>query len=369
VEQYVQEAVRLAELTGDQRNAATSLTSLAMLEQTRGDFLSANKKLERSLQISRREGYTESIEDNLRWLGTHDVVLGDYERAIERCSESLPVAREISFGFGEMLSLAWISQAQINLGSYREAIEVIREGMSMAQERDNKFIIARLPNHLGWIHRLFGDFSTALDYDQESAELGRTFGQHYPGISALISLGADFVGLGQLERARSHLGEVLARVDAGEFSAHECLWKQRLLYVLAETAYAMGDHGEALRYVDASLSVAVAHWLRKYVAKGWGLRGRIRAELGQADAAGEDLQRAMALAEELKSPSVIYPIAYDLGRWHESAGRDQEAGVLYAKAKGAIDRMVDAIDDHAVQSTFLQSEPVQAVMEGLGRAG
>nr|NIV35587.1 hypothetical protein [Anaerolineae bacterium] len=47
-------------------------------------------------------------------------------------------------------------------------------------------------------------------------------------ISALINLGADYLGLGQVERARSHLGEILERIENGEFGAHEFLWKQRL---------------------------------------------------------------------------------------------------------------------------------------------
>ncbi len=52
-------------------------------------------------------------------------------------------------------------------------------------------------------------------------ELGRTFGPPHVEISALINLGADYFGLGQCERARSHLEETLERIETGESGAHE----------------------------------------------------------------------------------------------------------------------------------------------------
>jgi tetratricopeptide (TPR) repeat protein len=239
--------------------------------------------------------------------------------------------------------------------------------MTKAEERDNKFIASRLPNHLGKIHSLFGDFSRAAEYDQESAELGRTIGNANVEISALINLGADYLGLGQCERARCHLEEVLERIEIGDFGAHEFLWKQRLLNVLAEACRAMGAHEEALRDVEESLSVAVAHSSQKYMAKGWALRGRILAHLGNAEAAAADLQRAFALAEKLNSPAVTYPIAYDLGQWCEAAGQEREAMELYGKAKATVERMATAIEDEGLRSVFLQWAPIQAIKESSDR--
>ena len=169
--------------------------------------------------------------------------------------------------------------------------------------------------------------------------------------------------LGQYERARSHLEALVERIEIEAIGSHRWLWKVRLLSVLAEACHALGDHEEALRYVEEGLGVAAATSMQKYMAKGWALRGRILAHLGKAEAAGGDLQRAFALAEKLASPSITYPIAYDLGQWYESAGQEREAALLYGKARDTIERMADSIEDEALQCIFLQSALVQAIQE------
>ena len=131
----------------------------------------------------------------------------------------------------------------------------------------------------------------------------------------------------------------------------------------------MGDHEEALRYVEEGLSVAVASSLQKRMAKGWALRGRILAHLGNTDAGGAELQRAFVLAEQLDSPSLYYPIAFDLGQWYEGVGQEREAAELYGKAKATVERMATAIEDEALRSVFLQSAPVQSIHESCARAG
>ena len=46
--------------------------------------------------------------------------------------------------------------------------------MTKAQARENRFILGRLTNTLGWFHSEFGDVARAIEYDQESMDLGRT---------------------------------------------------------------------------------------------------------------------------------------------------------------------------------------------------
>jgi tetratricopeptide (TPR) repeat protein len=156
---------------------------------------------------------------------------------------------------------------------------------------------------------------------------------------------------------------VLERIESGEFGAHEYLWKPRLLNVLAEACHALGDHEEVLRHVEGSLSIAVSSSLQKRMAEGWALRGRILDHMGNAEAAGADLQRAFTLATKLNSPSITYPIAFDLGQWYEAAGQEREAAELYGRAKAEVERMAAAMEDEALRSIFLQWAPVQAIYE------
>ena len=108
---------------------------------------------------------------------------------------------------------------------------------------------------------------------------------------------------------------------------------------------------------------------QKYMALGWALRGKIASKLGDAEAAGAELQRAFALAEQLHSPSLVYPIAYDLGQWYESTGKERQAAALYGQAKTTIERMATAVEDDTLRATFLHSALVQTITAGVARLG
>jgi len=71
----------------------------------------------------------------------------------------------------------------------------------------------------------------------------------------------------------------------------------------------------------------------------------------------------------LQSPSLLYPIAYNLGHWCETTGKEQEAARLYGKAKAAIEHMATAVEDQALRTIFLQSASVQAIHERVARMG
>jgi hypothetical protein len=62
--------------------------------------------------------------------------------------------------------------------------------------------------------------------------------------------------------------------------------------------------------VNEGLQEAQRTSSRKYVALGLALRGKIAAKLGDTETAGTELQCAFTLADQLQSPSLLYPIAY-----------------------------------------------------------
>jgi tetratricopeptide (TPR) repeat protein len=96
---------------------------------------------------------------------------------------------------------------------------------------------------------------------------------------------------------------------------------------------------------------------------------KLAAKLGDSDAAGAALRRALVLAEQLHSPSLLYPIAYDLGQWYETTGREQEAVALYETAKTTIEHMATTVEDDVLCAVFRQSALMQAITERAARLG
>src|SRR5262249_41944530 len=169
--------------------------------------------------------------------------------------------------------------------------------------------------------------------------------------------------------SQSYLASTLARVEGEGLGSHRWRWTIRLLMGLAELSYTTGEYEQAFHYVEEGLKEAQATSSQKYVALGWALRGKIVAKLGDTNTAGTELQQAFSLAEQLQSPSLLYPIAHDLGQWHESTGKEREAAALYGKAKATIAQMATAVEDDALRSTFLQSALVQEIHERATRLG
>jgi predicted ATPase/class 3 adenylate cyclase len=363
VEQYAQEAMQLAQQTGDSQTLARSHLSLGLMQHVHGNLGESDRNLEASLRLSRQEGYHDVLAQTLVSLGMVAYDQGNYQSALQHAQEGAALCRDIHDGLNELRGLSFLCQACWNVGQYTQALALLHDGLTKAQERENFFIVGRLTNTLGWFHREFGAFSRAAEYDQESVELGRSYRVSNVEISALVNLGFDYLALDQPTVALSHLQPTLERVQQQAFGAHKWRWTIKLLIGLAELAYTTADYEQALRYVEQGLQASQATTAQKYIALGWALRGKIVGKLGDTAAAGSELQRALSLADQLQRLSLIYPIAYDLGQWYASAGKEREAVAMYGKAKSTIEQMVTAVDDATLRSTFLQSALVQAIRE------
>jgi tetratricopeptide (TPR) repeat protein len=368
-EQYAQEAQQLAQRLGNAEILARSLASLGLIEVWRGNMEDADRQLAASLQISRREGDKDALVTTLWTLSIKAYWQGQFQPAIHLAQEGLSVARDIHDGFHELYCLAFLCLAQWSRGDYQQAFSVTHEVLTKAHERQNMFFLSRMQNHLGWFHRELGAASRAAELDHESIDLGRTHGIAIVEISALVNLGLDYLALGQQAHALSYLAPTLDRVVREASGAHRWRWKIRLLIGLAELSYTTGAYDQALRYVEEGIKEAQATSSQKYMALGWAWRGKIASKLGDAETAGAELQRAFALAEQLHSPSLVYPIAYDLGHWYESTGKERQAAALYDQAKTTIERMATAVEDDTLRATFLHSALVQTVNASVTRLG
>jgi tetratricopeptide (TPR) repeat protein len=319
--------------------------SLGLVDQVRGDMQQADHKLEAALRITQRQGYQDALAQNLLYLSMQAHWKGDFLRAIQLGQDGLGVSRAVYDGLSELMCLAFLCLAYWSAGQYVQAFAALQEGLRKSKERQNTFIIGRLTNSLGWFHRECGALALAMELDQES------------------------LAFGQCAQARAYFAPTFHRVEREAFGPHRWRWTVKLLIGLAELAYTEGAYAEALRYVDAGLQAAQETASQKYVAKGWALRGQLAACLGDHAAAGPALQRACALAEQLQSPTLLYPIAYALGQWYETSGQEQEAVVRYRTAIVTIERMATAVEDEVLRTAFQQSALVHAITEGAARLG
>jgi len=367
VKRCAEEAVRIAQEIGDQRVLARSLWGLGLVDQLDGKLHEADRKMEESLRISQAGGFKNIIVPNQVWLGGHANWRGEFARAIPLLQQAEASAREVHDGFHELVALAFRCLSQIGLGEYAEALDVINDGLKKARERNNSFIIGRLTNTLGWFHQELGDFRRAMEYDGESAELGRRIKNANVEISALINLGLDHLKMGEPRRALSLLEETLVRVDKHAFGAHRWRWSNHLSIYLAEALLASGEPEKALIEAETGLVKARTTGSMKYAAKCHALKGEIALHAGQWSRAEADLDEALGIARQIGYPTVIWQAAHLLARARAGQHKMEDAFAAARLAAETVDAVAPRIPDPALRETFLGWPRVQAVRDELDR--
>ena len=359
MEQYALEARALSEKTGDRNILAKSLAILGVVHETRGNLPESIRVLEQSIEICRREGYQSALVQNLFHLGQQAYWSADFSRAVEIGEEGVAVSSEIRDGFQELFNLSVVAIACWGAGSYRKAFGVVQDGLKRSDELQDKFLEGRLINTLGWFHRDLGDFYGAVEFHERGLERARSAGVFNVEISALIDLGHDYLGLGQIDRALAQLEPTLERVESEGIGSHRWRWTVRLLNTIAEVHFAAGRYDEAARYNELGIDKARATSSRKYLVNAWALRGKLKARHGDTAGAGADFEKASSLAEKLSSPTILYPIAYDFAKWSETHGKEEKARELYEKARNATEAIASSIENKTLHSIFSKSPVVR----------
>ncbi len=361
MEQYALEARALSEKTGDQNILSKSLGMLGVVHETRGNLPESIRVLEQSLEICRREGYKGALVQDLFHLAQQAYWSADFSGAVKFGEEGVAVSSEIRDGFQELFNLAVVAIASWGAGSYGKAFGVVQDGLKRADELQNRFIEGRLLNTLGWFHRDLGDFHGAVEFHERGLERARSAGVLNVEISALIDLGHDYLGLGQLDRALARLEPALERVTNEGIGSHRWRWTVRLLNMLADVHFAAGRYDEAAHYNELGIEKASATSSQKYLANALALRGKLKARHGDTEGAGADFVSAWSLAEKLSSPTILYPIAHDFARWSDANGREARARELRRRAQTATESIASSIDDQTLRSIFLGSPIVKAL--------
>ncbi len=364
---FAEEALAIAQETGDQLVLAKSLSYLGLIDQIHAKLMEADLKLEESLRISEAAGLKDAIAQNQTWLAAHAHWRGEFQKALVLSRKGEQTAAEIHDGFQELLALSFRCLALAALGEYAEAFAVIDDGLTKARDRNSSFILGRLTNSLGWVHQELGDFARSIELDRESADIGQRIKNPNVEISAAINLGFDYLHLGEPGRAVTLFEENLVRVEKYAFGAHRWRWALHLATNLGEALLAVGKPELALSQVERALGEARATGSMKYLGKCYALRGEIALRAGAWAEAEADLQDALRIARAIGYPTLTWQTAHLLARASEGRGNRDAAFAAARLAAETIDRVTAGIPDPALRRIFLGWARVQAALDDLAR--
>jgi len=350
VERLTGDALAIAREVQDEEVLVRSLELRGSLDQMNGDLAGADVRLTEAVRIADARGAPGLAVWSHVFLAAHEEWRGNFSTAALSLRRAEAVAREAADGFSELLALAFRCKAQIAQGDHEGGLATISDGLAKARDRDNKFILGRLENTIGWVHQELGDFTRALEHDRASEDIGRRIKNGNVEISALINVGFDHLHLGRRDQALALLEDTQRRAEAG-FGAHRWRWATHVAAYLAETLIALGRHDEALAQIERSLTVAQSTHSQKYIAKAHALRGEIALAAGQPAAAETDLGKGLAIARRIAYPTLTWQCAHGLSR------------ALIARAER--DRTARDAAERAYEMARLAAETIRAVSERL----
>ncbi|UCF68196.1 MAG: tetratricopeptide repeat protein, partial [Acidobacteriota bacterium] len=224
--------------------------------------------------------------------------LGDLTAAVATYRRIEPTFREAGFYAAVVEMLSSLGGALYLEGRLEDAERTLRAALDEARKLDNRALMLApmltLANLLGYS----GRSAEARPLADEILELGRELRDREAPFFARTLLGSDALHTGDLARAQRIFRRMIHEAD----DAGSAEWRAYALVALAGTLLAAEKTGPALEALDEAIAINERLGLAVDLGYALALRGRVRAELGEAARAIEDLDRAEEIATQDETP-------------------------------------------------------------------
>jgi serine/threonine protein kinase/tetratricopeptide (TPR) repeat protein len=361
-----EEAVKVAEQSGDERARIEAMVLLAMKRNGTGELAEAKLLYDEAIAAARHLKHLPALVRGLVYRGVVHFFQTEYELAEVLVREALHLASELRDGFTLLQSRFFLGLILGNQGRMSEALQILGEALAMAQRNGDRIILARVPNAMGWIYRELGDLDQAIQYDRQSVEMARHHQIVEAEANSLINLGQDYAARREGERALSSFREAEMIFDRDEWLR----WRFRDIRFHAgatEHWLTQGDFERADGHARRLFENATLHKVPKYIAIAHKLLAELAAARGQFAEADAELEASLEQLSTHPVPIVTWKIYAALGRLRLQLGEVQSARAALAQAASIIDSIAAGVNDERLRSLFLNSEAVREVMKDVVR--
>ena len=340
------QAIGLAQVTGAQPILAGGHLTTALVYEVTGRLEQAREKFEEVIRISRPAG--DAVNES--WALVWAAELNGWEARFDEAS--LLYAEGIGLGRAHNVLvpvLEGLFMWGINLtgaGDYDGAKARLEEGLALAEKVGDENYTPRYLNSLGWLHIECGDLERALDLNRRAAEGARRRGDHESIGNAELNLGDVFLARSDLPMARE-LIEGVHRMVKDPATSEWMRWRysMHLFASLGELWLARGDPAKARDLADQCLELAARTRSRKYLVKGWRLRGESDRARRRREDAGAALRQALDLARQIGNPTQLWQTQVALGRLHAESKDRGASDRAYREARAVIQGMAARVQN------------------------
>jgi len=330
---------------------------LARLDQARTE-------IEQALTMSQSGADVFSQSAALSFTGLLKNWEGKYAEASRFLAESLRIAREQNLVMPLINGSQRYGLTLTGKGDYDEALAVFDEGLEFSEKVGEEAFHLRLLNGLGWFYSELGDLDRALDLNRRSAEGGRKRGDPETIANAEINLGDVFLVQGDLAMAQELLDGVY-RLANDPATSDWMKWRysMHLFASYGELWLARGDIAKAQKFTDQCLEIATHTDSRKYLVKGWRLKGEIAFARRQWDESEVALRKALTIAQAIGNPTQLWKTHFAIGRNYTERKRQKQARQSYEAARKVIDQIKASLQNPGLRASLESSSLIQQVYD------
>ena len=288
----------LALLLAQAPNASSAAALNAESKRISNDNAEKSGEIARhALEVAREAGDAINAAEALHNLAVAQRNLGRYDMAREFAQQSAAGYAAAGDGVGESQGYNTLGLIYADLGDYPRALEMHHKALAIRLRINDRRGLSYSYNNLGNMYRNVQDYPRALENHFKSLELKKELGDRSSMAFSYANIGTVYSSMGQPGKALESLREALRiRQELGE---------ERFV---ASTYNAMGlaldetDPGAALAEFEKALAIRQKLGDKRGMAGTLGNIGDVQRRLDRPDLAVAALTRAVALADEIKSP-------------------------------------------------------------------
>jgi class 3 adenylate cyclase/tetratricopeptide (TPR) repeat protein len=355
---YAYQAIKIAQEVDAKAVLAAGHFTICWVQSATGHLDQAAEELDRALSMSRSVGDIHHQSLLLGRAGQLKNWRGEYAEGARFQSEGLRIALEHNLPVPRLNNHFWYGITLIGKGDYDEALATLEGGLALSEKLGDEVHRLRLLNSLGWLYSELGDLDHALDFNRRGAWEARKRGNPETIANAEINLGDVFLAKGDLYLAREFLDGVHRLVkDPATSDWNKWRYSMHLFASLGELWLARGDPAKAQDVTEQCLALATRTNSRKYLVKGYRLKGEIALVRRQWEEAEGMLRQALTIAEAIGNPTQLWRTHVALGRLHAATQKPQRARQAFRSARDVIDRVKASLQNPGLRAS-LENSPL-----------
>ncbi len=340
---------------GEEDLIVRSLNTLAYTTRAMGQFEEAAAMAEEARSLSSARGDRMMEADCLSRIADAHINCGRPHQAVAAARSAYAMSLEIEHPWGQANSGYQLARALAETGAYEEALAIAQESTNVA--RTLTFTVLLFVNllTLGLVYQALGLTKEALETHLEGLEVSKTVpSSRYVGLSySLVCV--DCALAGDWETAAGYARQMLVTRDPRVVVCPEApRWPE------TEALLSAGLRGEA--------ESALAAFGERFSANRRCHLALVRAQAVLAESQGDReralhcLREAVAEAAALDLPGELWQAEAALAQLHHQHGEDEPAAQACGQARAVLEKLAGGIAGEELRTRFLASPPVKRLL-------